>query len=118
MVSIEIELEGATEAASRLDSLANSITREIASALQEAANIFVQNAQANAPVDTGFMRDNITITESSDTSITITSEAGYSGFVEYGTRKMDSQPFFEPAIEQSISEIEQLISDAISPDNI
>jgi HK97 gp10 family phage protein len=115
---VSIEVDGLDEATSRLDNLANSITREIASALQEAADIFIQNAQGNAPVDTGFLRDNIFVSDSSDTSITITSEAGYSGFVEYGTRKMDSQPFFEPAIEQSMSEIEQLITDAISPDNI
>ena len=117
-MATSIEVEGADDAISRLNNLADSLTRQVASALQEAADIFIENAQTNAPVDTGFMRDNITVIDSSDTSITITSEAGYSGFVEYGTRKMDSQPFFEPAIDQSVPEIQQVIVDAISPDNI
>lgn len=115
---VSISVDGADDASSRLNEMANSLAGAIRDALRDAADVFMDNAQSNAPVDTGFMRDHILLTEQSDTSITITSEAGYSGFVEYGTRKMDSQPFFEPAVEESIPEIEQLIVDAISPADI
>ena len=108
------DIEGDDEIVSAFERIADALTRNIASALREAADLIVSNAQANAPVDTGFLQDNIQITSESDTSITVTSEAGYSGFVEYGTSRMSAQPFFEPAIEEARSEIEQIFRDAIS----
>ena len=57
-----------------------------------------------APVDTGFMRDHITQTETaSDESLRAVteSEADYSVYVEYGTVNAPSQPFMTPAFESA-----------------
>lgn len=35
----------------------------------------------------------------------ITSKAGYSGFVEYGTRYMNAEPFMHPVYEEFISKV-------------
>lgn len=35
----------------------------------------------------------------------ITSKAGYSGFVEYGTRYMNAEPFMRPVYEEFISKV-------------
>ena len=35
----------------------------------------------------------------------ITSKAGYSGFVEYGTRYMNAEPFMQPVYEEFISKV-------------
>jgi HK97 gp10 family phage protein len=113
-ISFELNIEGAEEAASRLRDTADSISRGIADALRQGAELIVNYAQANAPVDTGYLRDHIEISEESDTSVTVVSGAEYSGFVEHGTSKMAAQPFFEPAIEQARGEIEQLLRNAIS----
>lgn len=53
-------------------------------------------ARRIAPKDTRFMHDNI-VTRYSAQEGTVHSQAGYSGFVEFGTRKMDAQPFMRPA---------------------
>lgn len=66
-----------------------------------------------APVRTGYMRDhiNLDITNNGFTGI-VESHANYGAFVEYGTRKMGSQPYMRPAFfEQSkdfISDVRKL----------
>ena len=52
-------------------------------------------AKRFAPVDTGFLKDHIVTKHSSMESI-IDSQAGYSGFLEYGTRYMSAQPYMGP----------------------
>lgn len=51
------------------------------------------NARAMAPWDTGFLHDHINMRSTGD-NITIRSQAGYSGFVNYGTRYQSAQPYF------------------------
>ena len=51
-----------------------------------------------AAVDTGFMKRSITMrVDISGLAGYITAGAEYSPYLEYGTRKMDSQPFMRPA---------------------
>jgi HK97 gp10 family phage protein len=111
MVATGIETDGLDEWISRLDDIAATLSQEIADALQAAGDAFINDAQASAPVDTGFLRDNIQVVSSSDTELVIESQADYSGFVEYGTSRMSAQPFFEPAIESARNELEQRLSD-------
>ncbi len=53
----------------------------------------------NAPVDTGFMAEHIGVSNVTNEQLIIDSEATYSGFVEFGTVKMQAQPFFMPPID-------------------
>lgn len=56
------------------------------------------DAKRGAPVDTGFMRNNIHASwSSSGLRGVVTSHANYSFFVEFGTRKAPAQPFMFPA---------------------
>lgn len=105
-----IELDGLDEATSRLDQASDTLSQGIADALNAAGDAFVESAQAAAPVDTGYLRDHIMITSSSNTEVIIESEADYSLFVEEGTWKMDAQPFFFQAADAAIRELEQSIS--------
>ena len=57
-------------------------------------------ARQDAPVDTGYLRSSI----SGDSDV-VQAEAEYAQYVEYGTWKMDSQPYFESAVEQAASEM-------------
>lgn len=58
------------------------------------ANEMVDKMQSICPVDTGFLRDNIGITNQDETTVQISSRAEYSKFVEFGTRYQKAQPFF------------------------
>lgn len=76
----------------------------IADVLNEGAVSCVSLAQQLAPVDTGFMKENIAQTEEANPEhlrVTMESQADYSAFVEYGTVNMEAQPFMTPAFESA-----------------
>ncbi|MDK6688324.1 hypothetical protein QP246_02480 [Aerococcus urinae] len=54
------------------------------------------NPYSTNPYATGYLNDHIDHRMISDTSFEIFSPAGYSGFLEFGTRKMSAQPFARP----------------------
>ena len=60
-----------------------------------------QSAQKKAPVDSGTLKRSITL-EITDAGMTAESEATvhYAGYVEYGTRFMNAQPYMRPALEE------------------
>lgn len=61
-----------------------------------------ERAKSIAPVRTSFMRDNINVfpvEKKTDEVIgTVESEADYSSYVEFGTKKMAAEPFMRPAV--------------------
>lgn len=78
--------------------------KNIAGAVNNAAESCVSLGQQLAPVDTGYMRDHIAQKEQASPEslrAVVESEADYSAFVEYGTVNMDAQPFFTPAFESA-----------------
>ena len=105
-----IEIDGLDEATSRLDEADSILSQAIADALSAAGDAFVNSAQGVAPVDTGFLRDNIAVTETSDREVVIESQADYSLFVEEGTWKMQAQPYFFQAADSARTEMESALS--------
>lgn len=88
----------------KFDQLSERMRRNIADVLNEGAVSCVSLAKQLAPVDTGYMKANITQTdEATPNSLrsAIESGADYSVFVEYGTVNQDAQPFFTPAFESA-----------------
>ena len=108
---VRIESDGLDEFTSRLEQAADTLSEQIADALSAAGDAFVDSAQGMAPVDTGFLRDSISVTSATDTEVVIESEADYSLFVEEGTWKMTAQPFFFQAEAAALQELEQALSD-------
>lgn len=70
-----------------------------------------RQAKENAPVDTGYMKNWIRVSNQRNLQRTIRSNAKYSGFVEHGTVNQNAQPFMKPALSQYK---EQFISEVIS----
>lgn len=60
----------------------------------------VQIAKSTCPVDTGYLRSQIG-TIGDDGGVEIWSDAYYSAYQEYGTRRMAAQPYFEAAIQDA-----------------
>jgi HK97 gp10 family phage protein len=84
--------------------LSATLRRNIAGAVNGAAESCVSLGQQLAPVDTGYMRDHIRQIDTATSEqlrAVVESEADYSVFVEYGTVNMDAQPFFTPAFESA-----------------
>ena len=58
------------------------------------------NAQAAAPVDTGFLRNSIQAQMQSELTGEVTVGAGYAVWVEFGTSRRHATPFLLPAVER------------------
>lgn len=79
----------------------DKISKEVAIQTFQRSMQEIQNlAKINAAVDTGNLRNSIQLSIISDTKILITSFASYSAYIEFGTFKMNAQPFFRPAIDE------------------
>lgn len=63
------------------------------------ANIILSYAQELCPVDTGNLRDSGFTKVMSD-NVLIGFDAEYASYVEFGTYKMEAQPFLRPAIDE------------------
>lgn len=66
------------------------------------------------PVDTGNLRESITAMEVEDGAIVsaigdLQNERFYAGYVEFGTSKMEAQPYIRPTIDEKGTEIVKAI---------
>lgn len=68
-----------------------------------------KTAQKNAPIDTGNLRQKITleITDGGKTA-EVESTAEYGAYVELGTRFMKAQPYLKPAFEEQKENLRQI----------
>ena len=82
-------------------------------AFADFANTFYDIATDLVPVSTGFLQSTIR-SESDDFSITAGADANYAQYVEYGTQKMEAQPYFCPALEQAWTSTQSEFQEAIN----
>lgn len=73
--------------------------------LDEVLDEVVLYAKAYAPVDTGYLRDHIE--RQGDTVVSL---ASYSTYQEYGTSRMQAQPFMRPAIQTAVPGVPRAFS--------
>lgn len=95
-----VQIKGLPEAIALLNQFSNTdMPRTIDEALGTLGNDMVDQMQHDAPVDTGFLRDNI-ISQVLGTELRVDSLAGYSGFVNFGTIHQDPQPYFSNVVDR------------------
>ena len=111
--SIKLEVKGVKETLAQID-LRNKKVRQ---AVQEQVNKSALNIQREAkkrcPVDTGALRNSITVDFYGIMSAEIGPHMPYAPYVEYGTRKMRAQPFLFPAFEEERPKFEEELARAI-----
>ena len=73
------------------------ITEELGNAVRDLVLLVEAEAKKLCPVDTGKLRASITPVIESWAAGYVGTNTNYAPHVEYGTRKMDAQPFLEPA---------------------
>jgi len=80
--------------------IANAHAKAVAQSVQVVKNNteeLQKKAKAYAPVDTGFLKNNI-VSRYEGMSGIVHSQAAYSGYQEYGTRYQSGTPFMRPAL--------------------
>ena len=63
------------------------------------------HAKINAPVDTGFLRNSITVDSVTPMEAIIAPHTDYAEYVEFGTSRMAAQPYMRPALDEHEGEI-------------
>lgn len=108
---VKVQWKGMAEAIGKLSG--KGVEEAISVALKNNAEEVKRNAIAKAPKDTGFLKGNINTNYPANTKAEIKSAATYSGYVEYGTRKMAAQPFMRPSLEQQQGKMQKDFRDAV-----
>jgi hypothetical protein len=99
MVSITFSTRGVKGADMLLKEFTARIEDELYNHLPAYAQDTTDKMKAEAPVDTGYMRDHIRFNYPTPKSVSINSWAPYSGYVNYGTFRMTGRPFFSRYVE-------------------
>ena len=97
MANFSIELKGDLELLAVLNKSNSQIHNATMKALKNNTEKTMQQAKKNAPVDTGFLKNNI-VSRYEGMSGIIHSQSAYSGFQEFGTRYQSGTPFIRPAL--------------------
>ena len=97
MANFSVELKGDLELLAVLNKSNSQIHNATMKALKNNTEKTMQQAKKNAPVDTGFLKNNI-VSRYEGMSGIVHSQAGYSGYQEYSTRYQSGTPFMRPAL--------------------
>jgi HK97 gp10 family phage protein len=112
-MSLSYKAEGFAELTNWVTKMCTVMTKVPNDVMQQIVTEGVQYMQAKAPVDTGYMRANISGHVTGGGNAVITSEAYYSGFVNFGTRFMSAQPFFSDGIDYINGRIRQIMDEQV-----
>lgn len=119
-MSVSFKIDGAAQMDKILQELGSEVATKLGrSAIRAAATLVRDEAKRLAPVDTGALRDGITVvsgkqalvrTEASSTEnaaiVTVRGSAAWRAhFTEFGTPRQAAQPFLRPAMDQKRKEV-------------
>lgn len=99
-MSFSYKVKGLDKFIRRVQGKPKQARRAVSEVLRKSALRIERKAKIKAAVDTGFMRNGIFVVRVGMLRYKVTSPAGYSVYVELGTRKMKAQPFLGPAVKE------------------
>jgi len=82
--------------------------------LEAGARIAETWAKLLCPVDTGFLRNSITVDEVTPQDAILGPHTDYAEHVEFGTSRMAAQPYMRPALDEHENEIVAAVSDTVA----
>ncbi len=120
MSQIEVTIENQGEVLTYFEGLPEELFRRLQAIFQAAAFDVAQLTRENAPVRTGRLRDSVRVEDGSDIGedeafgpIQVVASAPYSSFVEYGTSRMNPEPFMQPAVDEIQPRVNEQVQEAL-----
>ena len=101
---MQISIEGMDAVSAALQQYTVDAVEKMARGIAEGCRIVADEAKANAPVDTGELRDSIT-SKAEGLSGTAGTNKNYAAYQEFGTYKMKAHPFLVPALKNKQPEV-------------
>lgn len=83
----------------KLDTIRSQLVPRAQGILSDSSQDIAEQAQQNAPVDTGALRDSIEAEQSASLEWLVHDGVDYGIYQELGTSRMQAQPFVVPAVE-------------------
>jgi HK97 gp10 family phage protein len=111
-LSVQFQIDVDDQASSLLEAALAKIQDQISAGLEEAGKEIVIYAQQIVPVRTGFLRSTIGY-EVADAQLIIRATANYAAYVEFGTRRMKSEPYIRPAIDAYMQAIASSLTEQV-----
>lgn len=112
-MNIKIEVKGMVGAERFLAELDQNIANQAARALDKYAENRIDEMRSQAPVKTGYLRNNIRMNKPNPNSVQLNSWAPYSGYVNYGTSRMRPRPFFTDPLQKGKPILEKMLQQEI-----
>jgi len=82
--------------------------------LEAGARIVETYAKLLVPVDTGTLKGSIMVDEVTPVQAIIAPHTDYAEHVEFGTSRMEAQPYMRPALDEHENEIVQAVRDTVA----
>jgi HK97 gp10 family phage protein len=111
-VEATIDMAGAEECAQALDRFDSGMQTQVQTRLAEWAETVSAEAARLVPVRTGYLRSTI-YARFQEWQAEVSVEAVYAASVEFGSRYAQAKPFFQPAVQQHMPELEGLLLEAV-----
>lgn len=99
-MNIKVKIKGTDEVIKNLDSFNNHIEKEVEKEIINTATKVQARAKQRCPVDTGSLRNSISIKKLDDMEVEVGAYMPYAAYVEFGTYKMKARPYLFPAFEE------------------
>jgi HK97 gp10 family phage protein len=104
--TITMTVRGGDQLRRNLDRLAGAERRRAQQdGLEAGARIVETHSKILCPVDTGFLRNSIQVDSVTPTEALIAPHTDYAEHVEFGTSRMEAQPYMRPALDEHEREI-------------
>lgn len=110
---LEITLDGGAELIRRAEKAGPVVKLAVAQEIERTALKITRTAKRNAPVDTGYLRNNISNQRVSLFAQKVEARAEYSGHVNFGTKNQRANPFFSTAVQSEGSSLKTSLRTAL-----
>src|SRR5690349_19266028 len=80
-----LKIEGFEKVQKHFASMPKKLQSEVSAELEDSANIIAGAAKRDVPVDTGFLKNSISVHKVGPLTIEVVASANYAAFVEFGT---------------------------------
>ena len=110
---MQFSVEGLENVQAMIDDKINNLTEKLSEGIAESCKVVEADARGLCPVDTGELQKSIT-SEVSGTTGTVGTNKEYAMYVEFGTYKMEAQPYLVPALKSNEETIVEIIKGKIA----
>ena len=112
-MEVEVTVEGESDLMDAVDGLPERMQKEIEDLMGQLAKEGLDYMDTLTPVRSGYLKSRNQV-EVDGLAFTLSNDASYAPYVNYGTRFMHAQPFFEPTVEYLGGEMETVLAQVLT----